>query len=398
MHAIYDCSRRYQATCPLECFVVACARGTRTAQRGSPAPMAEGRAEAEEWLGAEVGGVKLAEKTQGVLMSGFDEEVWDAEDVPQDGGEGYDKESRETWSAILKDSEEAADVKLGNTGALKFHRHMAARYPVKEQKDEDGKDVPAKYMASAEEREDMRLQGMSDPADLRHLELVKYLGRPGGESEVSGGEYRAPPQTMTGCAKAVKWKVRTFDVVMEEARKTQSSLPLEQFYANAASLCMARGTPRYTNIATLLLQVWQKTSRNIKTEDARLTYFSEFMSQMSGRGFPTLFDLEIGQMVQGMGANNPTSQPAIAGAKGLAADAAEMGQITSAKLDTFMDECRTHNRGMQSKVDSLTSRMSQIESTVRDRFSGKRKCFRCGSEDHAIADCDKPSGWKPQDP
>ena len=65
----YDCSLRYQATCPLECFVVACARGTRTAQRGSPAPMAEGRAEAEEWLGAEVGGVKLAEKTQGVLMS-----------------------------------------------------------------------------------------------------------------------------------------------------------------------------------------------------------------------------------------------------------------------------------------------------------------------------------------
>ena len=65
-----DISSEYRATCPLECFVVACARprGTRTAQRGAPAPMAEGRAEAEEWLGAEVGGVKLAEKTEHTIL------------------------------------------------------------------------------------------------------------------------------------------------------------------------------------------------------------------------------------------------------------------------------------------------------------------------------------------
>ena len=345
-----------------------------------------------------MGGVQLAEKTQGVLMAGYDGEVWNDEDVPEDGGEGYDKDARETWTAILKDSEEAADVKLGSTGALKFHRYMAARYPVNEKEEE--KDVgvmPAKYVASAEEKEDMRLQGMTDPTDLRHLELVKYLGRPGGESEITNGEYRAPPQTMTGCSKAVKWKVRTIDIVMEEARRTNSSMPIEQFYANAASLCMARGTARYTNIATLLLQVWQKTSRNIKSEAARLAYFTEFSTQMSGRGFPTLFDLEIGQMVQGLGSSAALCAPVLNEAKGVAVEAAEKGQVTASKLDTFIDECRNHNARVQSKVDSLTNRLTQMETTLKDRFNGKRKCFRCGSEDHAIADCDKPAGWKAGD-
>ena len=48
-------------------------------------------------------------------------------------------------------------MKLGSTGALKFHRYMAARFPVKETAElEAVGGMPAKYVASAEEREDMR--------------------------------------------------------------------------------------------------------------------------------------------------------------------------------------------------------------------------------------------------
>jgi hypothetical protein len=75
--------------------------------------------------------------------------------------------------------------------------------------------------AAAALKADLEEQGMSSPFELFALELSVFLGRPVGESEVSGGTYRAPPSTMAGAVAARKGgSTQTFDTVLAAAQKT----------------------------------------------------------------------------------------------------------------------------------------------------------------------------------
>ena len=52
---------------------------------------------------------------------------------------------------------------------------------------------------------------------------------------------------------------------------------------------------------------------------------------------------------------------------------------------------------MSGKLQSVADRLATVESKVK-QGTGVRKCFRCGSTEHAIADCPEDEGYKKPKP
>ena len=57
---------------------------------------------------------------------------------------------------------------------------------------------------------------------------------------------------------------------------------------------------------------------------------------------------------------------------------------------TALEEMANQNKSLASRVQGLADKVNNLQGNA----SGTRKCFRCGSTDHAVADCDKPKDFK----
>ena len=102
-----------------------------------------------------------------------------------------DEDIRDYIIDMLGGDETEEEMKAAVTEFLVSTEHCA---------DED--EATAKYVPSEAEKADMLAQGMTDPTELRMLELSMHLFRPVGRKETEKGEYAVPPNAMVGAVAA----------------------------------------------------------------------------------------------------------------------------------------------------------------------------------------------------
>ena len=234
----------------------------------------------------------------------------------------------------------------------------------------------------------MEAQGMLTHLDMRMFELGKHLGRTVTAAEVVGGEYRAPPQSMAGGKTAAKFHLRTFQLALTEAREQQSLAPLQSHISRYTGQLSDTGGRMETVFATRLLRVWQKAQDNLKYTGPIITYMEEMSRVYVGRGFPLLYDTEIGQAASITAARPPPGQ--VAGGTGQP----DTSNDKQAAILVALEEMSNHNKSLTARVQSLADRVANLGP---QSHGGNRKCFRCGSTEHSVAECDKPKEWKKDD-
>ena len=340
------------------------------------------RDDAENWLGAEFGDMHLSDTVKGFLIAGWDEDLWTLEeDTPsEDGTTIFTKELKALWTAVLKDSAAVQKKPIGESHTIRFCRWLEAQCLVATEDE-------IKYVASKNEKEDLDAQGMSSHLELRMFELGKHLGRTVTAAEVAGGEYRAPPQAMAGGKTAAKFKMRTFQDVLAEARAGQNLAPIQSHISRYTGQLSDSGGHMETVFATRLLRVWQKAQDNLKHVTPIITYMEEMSRVYVGRGFPLLYDTEIGQAASITTAGGGFSQPAPAGPAAKGPDTSGDKQMA---ILTALEEMANQNKALASRVQGLADKVNNLQGNA----NGTRKCFRCGSTEHAVADCDKPKDFK----
>jgi hypothetical protein len=214
------------------CFVVTCAG---VAAPSSRMPPAQAELDAfDDWLGEEFEGsrgnvVALIEPVRIALAKAFKDEAIDMEDdVPSDGTPLSASDLAEAlgfFNSVFEDYAAGGAPKA--TCKFKLKAWLQARFGEAAKDDalfnlsKEGNKTVISSDAAAALKADLEEQGMSSPFELFALELSVFLGRPVGESEVSGGTYRAPPSTMAGAVAARKGgSTQTFDTVLAAAQKT----------------------------------------------------------------------------------------------------------------------------------------------------------------------------------
>ena len=145
-----------------------------------------------------------------------------------------------------------------------------------------------------------------------------------------------------------------------------------------------------TVFATRLLRVWQKAQDNLKHVAPIITYMEEMSRVYVGRGFPLLYDTEIGQAASITASQFGFSQPVPASPPATLPDTS--GDKTMAIL-AALEEMAAQNKSLVSRVQSLADKVNNLQANQQSTPGG-RKCFRCGSTEHAVADCDKPKDFK----
>lgn len=183
-----------------------------------------------EWLGGEVEDPRtraphtLPEKLKVILEDGFNDEVFNEDDVTALTSSTFDKLAEEKWVAIHKDS----------VGSKKEHRELATHrialvrwlqlsYPSLDgTSSNDGSDLAV----SEKERGDLKEQGLPDTRALRMLELSLTLLRATGKHELSGGTYEGEPLSYLVAKDAAKRGDTTIMKVLAECRKLGSPHPL----------------------------------------------------------------------------------------------------------------------------------------------------------------------------
>ena len=189
-----------------------------------------------EWLGGEIEDPRtraphtLPEKLKVILEDGFNDEVFNEDDVTALTSSTFDKLAEEKWVAIHKDS----------VGSKKEHRELATHrialvrwlqlsYPSLDgTSSNDGSDLAV----SEKERGDLKEQGLPDTRALRMLELSLTLLRATGKHELSGGTYEGEPLSYLVAKDAAKRGDTTIMKVLAECRKLGSPYPLVRAHDN----------------------------------------------------------------------------------------------------------------------------------------------------------------------
>ena len=148
----------------------------------------------EEWLGVETevnGAERLPERLVEILKNGWTEEIINDEDVPAEDvtleKPGMD-EMVDLWTSFYSDIMTAVRKKAPLTSEkLKLERWLRARFAV-------DVDVPAKSVApkalTKQAKEDMIVQGATEPWQIGYIDLALALARPVAPSDCDGFEHK----------------------------------------------------------------------------------------------------------------------------------------------------------------------------------------------------------------
>ena len=338
---------------------------------------------AREWLGGEHGGMVLRADIIEIMMEGFPE-YWSMDDVARLDGMTW-ASAKQLWAAYFADSCLEAGEEETKSLTARWCAWMQAHFEAG-----DGGDVTSNYIPSKDEVEDLEAQGMTSRLELRHFELSMLLGRVSGDAEIEGGDYGVPATMMVGGKPALKGTARSLDRIVEGALKAaKPTLGLVEAHVQGTVTALSRhNDPTRQRQATRLLQWWTITKRRLGAPERVLAYVVLYRRTFVGRGLPVEYDTGLAADVL---AEPMEQQMAV---KAQSSPSKEISDLAEAMKDQ-MKELLAANQTLVSQVSSLGAKVGRLEQKSKaDTTAGKnkfgRKCIRCGSKDHLIADCQEP--------
>jgi len=189
--------------------------------------------------------------------------------------------------------------------------------------------------------------------------------------------------------------VDTFDVVLQRGIAANDATALDAWITRTCSLATASEHPFAANFASRTLQWWLRAKSTLKYPRALLYYVLEYRLERVGRLFPELFDAEIAQR-----AMNMHSSGLVPPGLGASADGTGRADGTHAKsvseMTEKMNELLTSMGKMASTMDTVAGRVRGLSDRVGEveKKAGSpggpnkgRKCHKCGSTDHLVANC-----------
>ena len=352
---------------------------------------------AAEWLGGECGGKVLAPELQEILLKGYEDNEWTKDELPMDGTNV--KDAQEIWEAALLGSAHAhGTVRVKPIYKVSLGQWIAAQCSSTE---DDG---TSSKPSSKAEKDDLAAQGMKRPIELKRLELSAFLGRTVSESETAKGSYRGMPQSMEGGKLAVKFQHPTLDTRIKMCRESGTLNVLDAHYTNLAAEMTDCGEPETERQSTRVLQFWSLTQRNMMGEvEATLNYIDEFRTYYRGRGFPVLYDSEIGQRAMWAatrkGHGKPTANPlsimsALGSSVGSGSGASSLVSLGSDHMSSVSQrgpgssEIKNLSEKMESLSDIVTILAEKVGQIKIKTFDvNELTCPVCGEKGHRARDC-----------
>ena len=339
---------------------------------------------AREWLGAEHGGLELPDELVDILIVGFEADCWTSGEISLMEKISSSKAVR-LFGAILRDSCNEAGETATDTTKIKFEMWIQGHF-----EDEDGDESKKKYVPSEEELKDLKRQGMTDWKEMRHGEFAQFMGRPGTDAEIEGGEYRTPPYQMQGVIKVAKISkstggLRTYETVLNDAIKSGKVDGVEKWITKVGFQLTARSTSKHTRPGSVLLDHWMNARRQLKEDRALIHYLKAVYEDYKGRFLPFPMGLAMDLIGEARDQYNSTSV------------------ITA--MEEQLKESMAANAEMRREIQSLSSKVRQLQTDTRGSGgaggSGVIKgpsgepvvCHRCG-ENHYVSNCDKPKDFK----
>jgi hypothetical protein len=326
-------------------------------------------------------------------------DVWNDDDIP---GDGFVMKTKDLvfWDAVLEDSAKMAKKTddIGKSHVQRLRKWLLAQYGPKDDDDDDEGEPPISARCQA----DMTAQGASKPSDLGYGEVSLFMGRSATLGEYKGWLYGGPPQRSVGGKDVVKQKTDNFDDVLKRGILARDSSGVDAWISRTTNHITASDHPFAPSMASRTLQWWLRAKSTLKDERALLHYVSEYRLERTGRLFPELFDAEIAQRAMNMAAAGELAgSQASGGPADKKVGAANQGGAHA--IDNQSDEIleqltklATSVNQMSGKVQSVSDRMAKVEEKIKTRPfvpSGDRKCFRCDSTEHSIADCPEKEGY-----
>jgi hypothetical protein len=347
---------------------------------------------AMEWLGG--GKPPLSAVVKEVMLEGFPD-VWNQDDVPVDDYT-FKTSDYPFWDAVLEDSAKTAkrESDITKTHIQRLRRWLSAKYS---KDDDEGENDEAKEESlSARCRSDLEAQGATKTQDLGYGEVSLFMGRSATLGEVKDWAYGGPPQRSVGGKDVVKQKVDNFEAILLRGIANNDASGIDAWITRTTSLVTASEHPFAANMASRTLQWWLRAKSTLKDPRALLYYVSEYRLERVGRLFPQLFDAEIAQRAMNMAISGEYKtggalQPAKGNSDTQSADT--KNEAKAEKADEVMQEVLTQVQklagqlgNLSGKVQSVSDRIVTLETRSKPG-SDNRRCHKCGSPDHVVANC-----------
>ena len=255
----------------------------------------------EAWLGehyedSDGSSVALPDAVKTILLLAFKDGVLDVkQDVLDDEVWLPQKRMKalvEVFQVAYKDVCPSADQK--HIHLVRIDRWLRARYS--EDEDEASsvlapKEGKVKNKPSEAETKDLASQGLTEPRQMRVLELSLYLGRPVGDSELEGGSYKSPAATFKGSTLAKKGgDLVTLDMVVKQTLLDGKREPLEDWFTELLQLMGEDTTDEMKPVASRISLFWNQIRSDFKSPKMIARYVQLYRKRYQGRGIPILAD------------------------------------------------------------------------------------------------------------
>jgi hypothetical protein len=350
---------------------------------------------AVDWL--EGGKPPLSAVVKEVMQIGFPD-VWNKDDVPE---EGYVFKASDFpfWDAVLEDCAKVAkrEQEITKTHTQRLRRWLVEKFAKDENEGED--DGSKEEPLSTRCKSDLEEQGATKTQDLGYGEVSLFMGRSATLGEVKDWAYGGPPQRSVGGKDVIKQKIDNFDAILLRGIANNDASGIDAWITRTTSLVTASEHPFSANMASRTLQWWLRAKSTLKDPRALLYYVSEYRLERVGRLFPQLFDAEIAQRAMNMATSGEhKSETAFSPAKGnggmQTADTKSEAKEAAEKAGEAMQEVLSQVSklvgqmgNLNSKVQAVSDRMGTIEARAKTTPPGTRRCHKCGSTEHVVADC-----------
>ena len=366
----------------------------------------------EAWLGehyedSDGSSVALPDAVKTILLLAFKDGVLDVkQDVLDDEVWLPQKRMKalvEVFQVAYKDVCPSADQK--QIHLVRIDRWLRARYS--EDEDEASsvlapKEGKVKNKTSEAETKDLASQGLTEPRQMRVLELSLYLGRPVGDSELEGGSYKSPAATFKGSTLAKKGgDLVTLDMVVKQTLLDGKREPLEDWFTELLQLMGEDTTDEMKPVASRISLFWNQIRSDFKSPKMIARYVQLYRKRYQGRGIPILADDNLRSAVfsallaEKEEAPQPPTAPASlaslssysgsSSGSSIASSAAAAANEASIKVMAALDKVLAGQTELKDVQSKLNQKVLAIERTL-NAGTGDR-CFLCNESGHKKENC-----------
>jgi hypothetical protein len=349
--------------------------------------------------------VSLPDKVKEVLLTAFNDDVLDEkQDILDDAVDLPPKRMKqlvEIFQIAYKDVTPPAEQKLMHLARI--DRWLRARFS----EDEDGTssvlDGKGKDKPSEAESKDLTAQGLTQPRQMRILELSLYLGRPVGDSELEGGSYKSPAATFKGSTLAKKGgDLVTLDMVIKQTLVDGKREPLEDWFTELLQLMGEDTTTEMKDVSARISLFWNQVRSDFKSPKMVARYLQLYRKRYQGRGIPVLADDNLRSAVfsallaEKEEAPQPPTAPAslsslssysgsTTSGSSIASSAAAAANEASAKMMAALDKLVVGQTEMKEVQTKLNQKVLAIERTLNS--ASENRCFLCNESGHKKENC-----------